>query len=1357
MEYISIYLLDGKCIKVGFLFVLCQYLSILKMNNKIQDNELWSAIESYYRDNTLVDHQIESFNDYISRISSIIQEERIEVELKPPTLFKKDMFVAVSLEEETRVISVVNELSLAVEDMIVCGGGEKEKVFRKLMRKAKIMENIPDLFSETLDDIGELTGGNFYIEKFTDFDLDNYEGWTKDTKKEALGALSGVEKNKMFRPYADDTPKKYIVEFGEVTFQTPSHKEINDEVRDVFPKECIDRDITYSSNIFVDIEFRTPLGRRPIYRNFHIGSIPVMVGSNLCNLKKYMHDMEMMARLKENFYDKGGYFIVKGSPKIIATQQRTSNNRINAFQKRKSAPKFEYYTDVKSNSITGSHSTTTQVGLLKGQISVMVPYIDSGSIPLGVMFRALGIISEKDMVRYIAPLEDQELLHLLIPSLEYSYSCDSQEMALQYIGKKGKKFSGTSDEEEDEEEMKHGAISYAKHLIETEFLPHIGIGEEASVDKCFFLGMMVKKLIDAKLGRIDLEDRDHFANKRLATAGTLLTQQFYHSFKKLKNDITNAIGRCVTGNNTVNITSIIKPNTITGLMRSVLSINNWTGLTNAQGISQAYDQFNYSSSLANARKVNTPMSESGKVELPRKVHGSQYGALCPSETPEGKKVGLVNNLAVMTMITIGSDSEPLINIMKGMNIIPISEAEELHTLHKVFVNGRPLGLTDHPQHILNELVLMRRTASIIPETSISYSKKEKTIHISTEPGRVCRPLMVVENGELVLTQKDIREIEAGEWDDEASSSWVKLLTRGYIELIDKAEEENLDIVFYPSDLEEMDSSSRMLITHCEIHPSLMYGIGASLIPYPDHDQSPRVTYQAAMGKQAIGVPGSNWMFHTKGKFHVLNYPQKPLVSSKMSKIIGYDNLPSGQNAVVMICPWYGLNQEDSIIMNQDSIDRGFMLITTYMSYETKIKMDKDEKLEVPKKEECSNYRGNISKLDPITGIVAEGQYVEEGDVLIGKTIEEDPLYSIHYHKKKNVSVLYDHPWKGRVHLVQTGVDGQGYEFVRVVIAQERYPENGDKFAARHAQKGTIGERFRSYDLPFTSEGISPDIVVNPLAFPSRMTIGMLVEMMTGRKVVATSMLNHVPVNKVFREDGEDWEGMKENYGKNRKVKYSEFKSDGDATPFDKEFSCEKICEELRSLGINEFCDEEVINGQTGEPMNCLIFTGLCYYQRLKHMVIDKVHARSRGGHARLTRQPKEGRKLGGGFRVGIMERDALLAQGCPSFVKDRLMEQSDQHKMWFCRLCGLPALNIAGDREGGILPRQECRVCESLQCVEVKLPYATKLLAQELMAMNIVIRILTISYGEAGDYATIVQGQGDDEEIVGRGMITKVK
>lgn len=1198
--------------------------------------------------------------------------------------------------------------------------------------------------------------------------------------------------------------QKYTVTFGSPVFQRPVHKEISDEVLPITPKQCIDRDITYMSHMYVDVTMENPLGFVKTEKNVHIASIPVMVGSQLCNLFDIANDPDEMARLGEDIHDEGGYFIINGAEKVIVHQQRSAQNRTYVFQSRKTAPKYDLYTEIRSIAPHGAHGTTVQVGILKNNlIGVIVPYIEMSDIPLGVMFRALGAKNENDMIRYMVPdSKDVEFLRLLVPSLEQAYACSSQDDALYYIGKKGKKFMGVKkdDEEVEEESVRSGAISYARHLISTEFLPHLGSGEESFTKKRFYLGYMVQKLLDTKLGRKPIENRDHYSNKRVALTGALLGTQFYNAFNRLRSEIATSIEKCIRGSNTVNILSMVKPRTIRTAMCNALSNNNWGGKSQKQGISQTYDKFNRAATIANARKISAAVGTEGVTsEKRREQDNTHWGMVCPAEVPEGKtcftldtpvltpkgyipigklsdgdevisvdpktfqtqvtaiteyftivayvltitlkdgrqvtctedhpflssgdwieagklevgdllyvyscdsqiestpivsivrqnekrlvadfttlsdnhsfiangiithNCGLVTNQAMSCLVTIGSDPGEIAELVENMNIISFTEVEEqcsgsLLKLVKIFLNGDIIGVTDHPNEIVNELRMLRRSGCLNPEVSMAYDDKAREVHISTDAGRLCRPLLIVEGGKILLKRSHIEQIRKGEWDEEPGSAWMKLLEGGFIELLDTFEEEYTDIATFPSDLITLDKTSRAELTHSEIYPSLILGVGASLIPFPDHNQSPRNTYQSAMGKQAIGVPGANYMVRTKGKYHVLNYPQKPVVLGKMAKIIKYDRLPAGQNAITVLMVRHGFNQEDSLILNQDSIDRGFMNSTAFFGFEAKVKRDKDEQFEVPSEKECSNFKGNPRKLDPVSGIITEGQKVQEGDILIGKTVRVDETLTVHRHKKQNCSIIYDQPLPGVVHLVQTGIDGQGYEYVKVMIRQLRIPEYGDKFAARHGQKGTCGMTYKSTELPFMPNrgGIAPDIMVNPLALPSRMTIGMLIEMLCGRMLCDASELFQAPVDRVFRLDDKKWnnppdepdcesesESNIEFVDSDDDVPRDEIVTgvEYDSTPFRKDYSLEKICERLRELGIDEFSDEVLIDGETGEELEALVYTGVCYYQRLKHMVVDKIHARSRGGTTRMTRQPREGRKLGGGFRIGLTVRFLII-------------------------------------------------------------------------------------------------------------------
>lgn len=1133
----------------------------------------------------------------------------------------------------------------------------------------------------------------------------------------------------------------YVIEFGDIYIDRPKHREINEIVKHITPKECIDRDITYQSNLFCDISLVTPLGTVKEFKKYHIGSIPVMVKSELCNLYEVGGDVEKLASIGECIYDVGGYFIIKGSKKVITCQKHQAYNQVHTYKNTKANSKFDYYSEIRSIAPTGSHGTKLVVGYIKnkGTISALLPYMDNALIPVPILFRALGAVDEREMVKYIFPDEiSDEYKKLLIPSFERVYECDTEESALHFIGKKGKKYTGT-DTQPTDEKSREDSISYAKHLISSELLPHLGTDEDSRIKKRVFLGYMIRKLLFVYEGIFPQDDRDHYANKRVHTVGMLLAQLFTSTFKRLRGEIVNLIEKGIQRDKIISISSFLKPATITSSLIGAISNNNW-GNKKTPGISQQYEIFNYAGGIANARKTVTPVNtDGGKLKEPRKLKGTQWGVECPSETPEGKTCGLQSVLSQESLITCGSDPSVMREIILEMDVVPIADVllsdDNILLYTKIFLNGDPFVLTKDPNTVAKQLRELRRKGGINPEVSIAYRENKKEIMIFTDAGRICRPLFIIEDGEILLKKEHVEEIRRGEWDDESGNGWWRLMNRGFIEIIDKSEEDDMLLITYPEDLLAKPVEERKKYTHCEFHPALILGIGASSIPFSNHNQSPRVTYQASMGKQSIGIPSANYRFQTRGKSYILQDPQIPICRTRLYEINGFKALPAGQNAVIAIAPYYAFGQEDSLIMHQAAIDRGFMNITVQIPYEGKIKPESDERFELPIMEECAEYRGNYKKLDPVTGIIREGEYVENGDVLIGITKKNNKEVSVHNHDRVDISIIYDSVIQGKVDYIQKGINGEGYPYVRVIVVQQRPPEYGDKFSALHGQKGTVGMIFKTHDMPYFEDGIVPDVILNPLAFPSRMTIGMLIESLTSTKVSSSSALHNISVKRALSLDTEHCE---EDDTEMARVEYSSTKDDYYSTPFERSFSLDRILKEIRDLGVNGFSEGIMINGHTGESQNCLTFRGITYYQRLKHMVVEKIHARSRGGRTRLTRQPKEGRRHGGGLRIGYMEKDCMLAQGVPYFAKDRLMDQSDSSKMWFCKICGLLATFIPGDPTNKVPEVKECRLCNTTDVALVRIPYATKLMIQELAQANIIIRVLITTTKETGGYADIV-------------------
>jgi DNA-directed RNA polymerase II subunit RPB2 len=699
-------------------------------------------------------------------------------------------------------------------------------------------------------------------------------------------------------------------------------------------------------------------------------------------------------------------------------------------------------------------------------------------------------------------------------------------------------------------------------------------------------------------------------------------------------------------------------------MHSCILDRNWSN-RNRKGVAQTYEQLNYTSSLSALRKLSVPIPESGTVIAPRNLHGSHWFVVCPAESPEGKKCGVIKAIALLSQITL--KTEVNISELFSDDILPLDNRR-----CKLFVNGDLVGVLECHGDFIAKFISMRREGMFIG-ASISYVEKENVVYIWSDAGRLIRPVLVVENGEHLFTKDHAEKLKNGDL------IWSDLIQNGIVELIDKSEDKGL---FIASSIDTITDEH----THAEIDPALMFGVAGSLIPFPDHNQSPRNCYQCAMSKQAIGRHALNTDQVMSGIFNTLDTPQKPLTKTRASTATHYDDLPSGQNAIVAIAQLEGFGQEDSIIMNGSSIDRGFMRMTRYYTFVASIKTYDGELFRIPSDEDCVRLSGNPDKLEEDC-CAGPGQRVVKGDILIGKVRRTKDGMKEYV----DCSITYDHHFPGVVRKVQYGTDGDGNPYIRMSVTQTRTPAIGDKFASRAAQKGTVGMIYRQEDLPFTNEGITPDIIMNPLALPSRMTIGQLIECLSGKALVCENKGDEVldeSITSLF----------------------------SDCTPFRKKFSLENIVERLRSLGYDGLGKEMMINGMTGEPMESLIFIGPVYYQRLKHMVIDKIHARSRGGRTNITRQPTEGRSLGGGLRIGVMEVDTLSAQGASNFLVDRLMEQSDEFKMWVCEICGLPAIH---DGEEGC-----CNVCNTTKVKQIRIPYGTKLLTQELMGMGIATRML---------------------------------
>lgn len=702
--------------------------------------------------------------------------------------------------------------------------------------------------------------------------------------------------------------------------------------------------------------------------------------------------------------------------------------------------------------------------------------------------------------------------------------------------------------------------------------------------------------------------------------------------------------QCAESGRPFEVTRAIKIATISNGLKYSLATGNWgdqqSAMSSKAGVSQVLNRYTFASTLSHLRRCNTPLGREGKIAKPRQLHNTHWGMVCPAETPEGQACGLVKNLALMACISVGSFSAPVGEFLDEWGLESLEEnAQSPSPCTKVFINGVWMGVHRDPAALVKTLKRLRRNEDINPEVSVVRDIREKELRIYTDSGRVCRPLFVVENQKLMITKDQVQKLG-----EDPEYTWPALLKDGVIELLDAEEEETVMICMSPEDLNSRVGDPQYFTapanpnpafrvktviksqswSHCEIHPSMILGVCASIIPFPDHNQvssllipdslvsdcvlkSPRNTYQSAMGKQAMGISLSNFLLRMDTMANILYYPQKPLATTRALEYLKFRELPAGQNAIVAILCYSGYNQEDSVIMNQSSIDRGLFRSIYYKSYMDIEKTTGQialEEFEKPARENTLRMKhGNYDKLED-DGIIAPGTNVIGEDILIGKTAplpegSEELGQRKSAHTRRDVSTPLKSTESGIVDHVIVSLNADGHRFVKIRVRSTRIPQIGDKFASRHGQKGTIGITYRQEDMPFTADGITPDLVINPHAIPSRMTIGHLVECLLSK--VATLL-------------GQD----------------------GDATPFT-DLTVEGVSEVLRARGFQSRGLEVMYHGHTGRKLQAQVYLGPTYYQRLKHMVEDKIHSRARGPVQILTRQPVEGRSRDGGLRFGEME------------------------------------------------------------------------------------------------------------------------
>ena len=1140
----------------------------------------------------------------------------------------------------------------------------------------------------------------------------------------------------------------------------------------MYPNEARLRNMTYGMTIHCDVDViyrvydpvqKTVLNERLELKQLSLGRFPIMLQSNACILHGMTPEARFYAGECRNDY--GGYFIVDGKEKCIVSQEKFADNMI-YIRSNADDPDAVYSYSAEVRTVSEDPSKPERKMAVKmvapdakyanQQIVVDIPNVKK-PMPLFIVMRALGIISDRDIVeRCLLNLDaNASLVDAFIPCVHDACEVFTQAAALKFIAT----FT------------KEKTVAQVQNILMNYFLPQIG--ELNFGTKAYFLGYMAYKLllVATKLERPT--DRDSFKCKRVEVPGTLmfnLFRTYYNAHvdnvrlkldKKIKygRDRNEFVGtqimQVITADNYNEIFGerLIEAGfkkSFKGKWAATVQTDDKSKLykgtigamdgTEVEGIVQDLNRLSYNSFISHLRKMNLPMDASAKVAAPRQLHGSQWGIIDPADSPDGANIGLQKHMAISAYVTQTCSALPIIQWLRelaNMELLEECSPKYVHQLTKVFVNGAWVGALNNPRETMRLFLLHRRNALIPIHTSGRWDIAHNELQIFTDGGRLCRPVFYYDEETRrpsYASREAIETIKGGKY------TWAQLITgfaaksvsaldpcrvyrigelytgatdfsaltasRAIIEYLDTNESESAFIAMFPRDVVPGKT------THVEIHPSLIFGVMGNQIVFPENNPSSRNNFSCGQGKQAVSLYSSNYLSRIDKMGVVLNYGQVPLIKSRYMKYINNEQHPYGENAIVAIMCYNGYNVEDSILFNEGSLKRGLFRTTYYNMYETREEEERTYDKRICNVQAQPTVRGlkpggDYSALDRF-GLIKENTEMDDKKAVIGRVTEQWITgMSTDEPQLEDDSVF---PKKGQLGVVDRTFitdEASGKRLAKVRIREERVPGIGDKFCSRAGQKGTVGLIIPEEDMPFTDDGIRPDLIINPHALPTRMTIGQLVETLMGKACVlqggfgdCTAFVNHGSKHQVF--------------GKM-----------------------------LTELGYHSSGTQLLYNGMTGERMESQIFMGPTYYMRLKHMVKDKINYRTRGPRTVLTRQTVQGRANDGGLRIGEMERDGVIAHGAAYFLRQSMLERGDEYYMAVCNKSGMiaiynPAQNLfmSPMADGPIHFADTLTADNQALNIEkmtrfgrsfsvVRVPYAFKLLMQELQAMNVQMRVLT--------------------------------
>lgn len=957
-----------------------------------------------------------------------------------------------------------------------------------------------------------------------------------------------------------------VIQFENVHISRPYIYDDNRNKQALYPYEARNRDLSYETAVVCDVRVvildnkTSIVSSSQTHSKIELFKLPVMVNSCICNLKNTT-SME-----NEEIYNNGGYFIIKGKERVIVAQERINYNCVYVYKQK---TKYKCIAEIRSIKESADYSVLLQAKIQNDDRLVFaIPYIGQ-DIPIAVVFKAMGVSAE-----FVQGNIDRN--HILFKWMQSSfqpYSRMSTEDCVAYIS------DYTANKVDDARKTR-----YTMHILENEIVPHLGLSM-CKETKAAFLVKMLMKLVETEAGLRAEDDRDHICNKRIEMVGDLLSNLINALFRRSVKSMQQFIEKREDTSKLedLNILNVLNRCKITQRLYYCFTTGNW-GLPKSnyirQGVSQILSRLSYLGMLSHLNRIIVPIGKESRNTDVRQTHAPDFGLICPVETPEGQSVGIVKNFSILTKVSTNVFTVNVIDIIDQL----FADIPRLFKINDnyycVFVNGVWIASVQakHCPVFIRRFKYFKSTSIIAENVSISIDRKDCEINIYTDNGRIMRPVLNVAN---------IGRLESLMETCLPQNLWTKLVEENVVVYIDGNEAESSVIAMYASDID-------IKYEYCEIHPAVMLGICANTVPFSEHSQAPRNVYISAMMKQAIGMYALSHNVRFDTVANVLDYPQKKLVQTKISQILHCEDMPSGQTVTVAIMCYTGQNQEDSIIFNKSAVDRDLFNSTSYKTTscsENKKGTHESEVVGIPDaKIRHSVY--DYSKLDRF-GIVRKGAKVVRNDVLVGKTAFNNDV------AVADCSLVCKASEEGVVDAILETTNASGYKHIKIKLRQHRIPEIGDKFASTEAQKSICGAMYNHEDMPFTGEGIVPDIILNPHAIPSRMTINMLLEILSGKVGCLNGTIQDA---SVFDHDGEKLTA--------------------------------ELGDELVKHGYNRMGTEIMYNGFTGVPFKARIFIGPAYYQRLKHLVSSKMHARGYGDVQVTSRQPIAGRARDGGLRYG---------------------------------------------------------------------------------------------------------------------------